>query len=70
MFGADTKIFTSVVTVPAVVLAGGKLTISGETIVTVLACMIISDRSDTVHQQDKKQVRQCWQFRRIEVLHS
>ena len=41
MFGADTKFFTSVVTVPAVVLAGGKLTISGETIVTVLACMII-----------------------------
>ena len=41
MFGADTKSFTSVVTVPAVVLAGGKLTISGETIVTVLACMII-----------------------------
>ena len=39
MFG--TKSFTSVVTVPAVVLAGGKLTISGETIVTVLACMII-----------------------------
>ena len=34
-------ILTSVVTVPAVVLAGGKLTISGETIVTVLACMII-----------------------------
>ena len=41
MFGADTKSFTSVVKVPAVVLAGGKLTISGETIVTVLACMII-----------------------------
>lgn len=41
MFGADTKSFTSVVTVPAVVLADGKLTISGETIVTVLACMII-----------------------------
>ena len=41
MFGADTKSFTSVVTVPAAVLAGGKLTISGETIVTVLACMII-----------------------------
>ena len=40
MFGADTKSFTSVV-IPAVVLAGGKLTISGETIVTVLACMII-----------------------------
>ena len=37
MFGADTKSFTSVVTV----LADGKLTISGETIVTVLACMII-----------------------------
>ena len=41
MFGADTLSFTSVVTGPAVGLAGGKLTISGETIVTVLACMII-----------------------------
>lgn len=41
MFGADTKSFTSVVTVPAVVLAGGKLTISGETIVTVLALSLI-----------------------------
>ena len=40
MFGADTKSFTSVVTVRS--CAGRrKLTISGETIVTVLACMII-----------------------------
>lgn len=41
IFGADTKSFTSVVSVPAVVLAGGALTISGETIVTILACIII-----------------------------
>lgn len=41
IFGADTKSFTSVVSVPAVTLAGGSLTISGETIVTILACIVI-----------------------------
>lgn len=41
VFGADTKSFTSVVKIPALVLAGGSLTISGETIVTIAACMII-----------------------------
>lgn len=41
IFGADTKSFTSVVSVPAITLAGGSLTISGETIVTILACIII-----------------------------
>lgn len=41
IFGANTKSFTSVVPVPALVLAGGKLTISGETIVTILACVVI-----------------------------
>jgi branched-chain amino acid transport system permease protein len=41
IFGADTKSFTSVVPVPAVTLAGGSLIISGETIVTILACIVI-----------------------------
>lgn len=41
IFGANTKSFTSVVTVPALVLAGGQLTISGETMVTILACIVI-----------------------------
>lgn len=41
IFGANTKSFTSVVTVPALVLAGGRLTISGETMVTILACIVI-----------------------------
>ena len=41
IFGADTKAFTSVVSVPAIVLADGALTISGETIVTIAACIII-----------------------------
>ncbi len=41
IFGANTKSFTSVVPVPALVLADGKLTISGETIVTILACVVI-----------------------------
>ena len=39
IFGADTKSFTSVV--PAVSLKLGSLTITAETIVTILACVII-----------------------------
>lgn len=41
IFGANTKSFTSVVTVPALKLAGGQLIISGETIVTIISCIII-----------------------------
>ena len=40
-FGADTKSFTSVVTLPAIKLAGGEMTITGETIVTILSCIVI-----------------------------
>ena len=40
IFGANTKAFTSVVPIKAVKI-GDKLTITGETIVTVLACIII-----------------------------
>ena len=35
IFGADTKSFTSVIQVPELKLAGGDLTISGETLVTI-----------------------------------
>lgn len=41
MFGADTKSFTSVVNLPALKLADGALTISGTTLVTVGACVLI-----------------------------
>ena len=41
LFGANTKSFTSVVTVPAVSLAEGQVMISGETIVTIAACIDI-----------------------------
>ena len=41
IFGADTKSFTSVVNLPALKLAEGALTISGTTIVTVAACIVI-----------------------------
>lgn len=41
IFGADTKAFTSVVTVPNLELFDGQLTIFGVTIVTVIACIII-----------------------------
>ena len=41
IFGANTKAFTSVVTIPAVKLADGQVTISGETIVTIICCIVI-----------------------------
>ncbi|MGI6007804.1 MAG: branched-chain amino acid ABC transporter permease, partial [Ruminococcus sp.] len=41
VFGADTKSFQSVVTMPSLTLADGALTISGETIVTIISCIII-----------------------------
>lgn len=40
-FGANTKAFTSVVTIPAIKLAEGQITISGEIIVTIICCIII-----------------------------
>ncbi|MDD3278357.1 MAG: branched-chain amino acid ABC transporter permease [Lachnospiraceae bacterium] len=41
LFGAGAKTFTNVVTFPSISLAGGKLTITGVTIVTILACIVI-----------------------------
>ena len=41
LFGADTKSFTSVVSIPTIKLAGGDLAISGVTIATVISCIII-----------------------------
>ncbi|MEF9915979.1 MAG: branched-chain amino acid ABC transporter permease [Lachnospiraceae bacterium] len=41
IFGANPKSFTSVITVPSIVLASGKLTITGETVVTILSGIII-----------------------------
>lgn len=41
IFGANTKSFTSVVSLKPLSLAGGQLNISGETIVTILACVVI-----------------------------
>lgn len=41
LFGADTKAFSSVVNLPSVKLAGGQLTISATTIITIVVCLII-----------------------------
>lgn len=41
LFGANTKSFTSVVSIPALKLAGGELVISGETIATIISCIVI-----------------------------
>ena len=39
IFGSNARQFTSVITVPALKLAGGKLSISSVTIVTILSCI-------------------------------
>ncbi len=41
LFGANPKSFTSVITIPALTLAGGALTITGETIVTIISGIVI-----------------------------
>jgi branched-chain amino acid transport system permease protein len=41
IFGANTKSFTSVIKLPALKLADGRLTISDETLVTIPICIII-----------------------------
>jgi branched-chain amino acid transport system permease protein len=39
--GSNQKSFTSVVMIPSLVLAGGKLIITGETIATIVSCIVI-----------------------------
>lgn len=41
VFGADTKSFVNVIKVPALELLGGKLTITGTTMVTIAVCIVI-----------------------------
>lgn len=41
VFGSNPKSFNSVVTVPDLKLAGGALIITGETIVTIISCIVI-----------------------------
>ena len=41
IFGADTKTFQSVISFEGISLAGGQLKISGVTLVTILACIVI-----------------------------
>ena len=41
IFGSNARQFTSGITVPALKLAGGKLSISSVTIVTILSCIVI-----------------------------
>lgn len=41
IFGSSTKAFTSVVNISAVKLADGQINITGETIVTIITCIIV-----------------------------
>lgn len=41
LFGANTKMFTSVISLPAITLVDGSINITGETQVTIVVCVII-----------------------------
>lgn len=41
IFGANTKAFSSVVTIKALSFADGAITITGETVVTIISCIVI-----------------------------
>ena len=41
IFGSSTKSFESVVNIPAIKLADGQINITGETIVTIITCIIV-----------------------------
>jgi len=41
IFGADTKFFVNPINVPSISLADGQLVITGTTIVTIIACIVI-----------------------------
>ncbi len=41
IFGSNTRQFTSIVTLPNLKLAGGKMTVSSVTIVTIVCCIVI-----------------------------
>ena len=41
IFGSNARQFTSVVTMPGLKLAGGRLSVSGETVVTIVVCIVI-----------------------------
>ncbi len=41
IFGADTKSFINIITIPSVSVAQGELTITGTTIVTIITCIVI-----------------------------
>ena len=41
IFGADTKSFVNIITLPSVALAEGELVLTGTTIITIIACIVI-----------------------------
>ena len=41
VFGSDTKLFTSVIRISSITIANGQITITGETIATIAACIVI-----------------------------
>lgn len=54
IFGPNAQTFPSVITLSEIHLAGGKLSITGETIVTILACVIIMIVLMTFVQKSKQ----------------
>ena len=69
IFGADTRSFTNVVTLPALKLAGGALTISG-TNNCYISGMCCDHGCTDAFIKKTKPVRQCLQYLRIKMQHS
>lgn len=67
IFGADTKSFSSVVPLQNIKIGG--ITITGVTVVAVLACIVIMIGLMILLKR-QKQDRQCWQYPRIRMQHS
>ena len=53
IWGADTKSFSNVISLPSLKLAGGSIVITGVTIVTIIGWYPDHGRSDALYQQDK-----------------
>lgn len=66
-WSSNTKSFTSVVKIPALKVAG--LNISGETMVTILACIVIVVGL-TYSLTRQNQVRLCWLYQKIRGQHN
>ena len=70
IFGANAQTFPSVIKWSGLSLADGKLNISGETIVTIVVCVVIMIGIDHYLFRRQSQDRRCVQYQRTEAQRS